>query len=107
MTTSAADIGRAGEAVVVAYLKAKGYRITSWDTRGPGATDIEATGTQATLLVQVKACLHPAQPCLLSSDELRALTSRAARKGAEAWEARVTLNSLLRAVGEPVWRKLN
>jgi len=107
MTTSAADIGRAGEAVVVSYLKAKGYRITSWDTRGPGATDIEATGTQATLLVQVKTAVRPAQPSLLSSHELQALRSRAARNGAQAWEARVTLDRSLRPVCQPAWRKLN
>lgn len=88
MTTSTTDIGHAGEAVVVAYLKAKGYRITSWDTRGPGATDIEAKGTQATLLVQVKTAIRPGHPCPLSALESQALTSRAARKGAQAWEAK-------------------
>ncbi|HAU37994.1 MAG TPA: hypothetical protein DCX07_09800 [Phycisphaerales bacterium] len=107
MTTSAASIGHAGEGVVVTYLKAKGYRITCWDTQGPGATDIEAAGTQATLLVQVKSAVWPNEPCALSVLEHQALTSRAARKRAQAWEARVTLDSSLRPIGEPAWRKLN
>lgn len=104
---SAVKIGHTGESLVVTYLKAKGYRITSWDTQGPGATDIEASGTQATLLVQVKTAVWPNNPVGLNSQERQALASRASRKRAQAWEAKVTLDSSLRLVGEIAWRKLN
>ena len=107
MTTSAADVGRVGEGATVAYLKNKGFTVTSWNTQGPGATDIEAVAGQKGLLVQVKSAVSPNSPCSISDLEQQAIASRATRKGYEAWEARVQLDASLRPMGEPSWRKLN
>jgi Holliday junction resolvase-like predicted endonuclease len=105
---SSGDVGRAGESTVVAELKKLGYRITSWDTQGPGATDIEAASSTTTLLVQVKTAVSPNAPASLSSNEKRAIAMRALRKGAEAWEARVLLvNRLLQPIVRITWQKLN
>jgi Holliday junction resolvase-like predicted endonuclease len=108
MVATSSDVGQAGESAVVAELKKLGYRITSWDTQGPGATDIEAASSMTTLLVQVKTAVSPNAPASLSGDERRAITARALRKGAEAWEARVFLaNRLLLPVAKIAWQKLN
>jgi hypothetical protein len=103
---SAFDIGRAGELLVVAWLANKGYS-TNIDTKGPGSTDIEARGTTASLLVQVKTAILPSLPDALSAVELRNITTRAARLGCQAWEARVQLDARLRPVGAIAWRQLS
>ena len=101
---TAVDVGRAGEAVIVKELQAKGYTIIRWDTQSPGSSDIEAnTGTH--LLVQVKSAVSPNVAASLSSDEERNIKSRATRIGAQAWEARVQLDSGLRN-GTVSWRHL-
>lgn len=101
----AGEIGLAGEHAVVRQLKSWGYGV-SLDTRGPGATDIVARGRGRLLLVQVKTAQTPSLPTGLSSEEARAIKSRATRLRAEPWEFRVRVNWWL----EPVridWRLLN
>ncbi len=99
------EIVQAGEAAVVAALKAKGWTITVWDTQAPGSTDIEATSGQKKLLVHAKAAIAPAIPESLSSGEERVIHSRATEIGAEAYKARVTLDQSL-APTAVEWRKL-
>ncbi len=101
----AGEIGRAGERAVAQRLQSWGYRV-SLDTRGPGATDIVASGHGRLLLIQVKAAQIPSTAGGLSREEERAIRSRAARLRAEPWEFRVQVNWLL----EPIlidWRLLN
>jgi Holliday junction resolvase-like predicted endonuclease len=105
-TSTEVEIGQAGEKIVVEWLKGKGYTIDVWDTQAPGSTDIEAHGTSAHLLVQVKSSVHPNEPASLSSDEERNIKSRATRIGAIAWEARVKLDSNLNLMGDIMWREL-
>lgn len=101
---TAYEIGFAGEKHVVAWLRANGYS-GNWDTRGPGSTDIEATGHEH-ILVQVKSAVAPSVPAGLSGDELRNIKSRATRLGANAYLAQVTMDSRLRLIGEISWTKL-
>src|SRR5258708_39296993 len=98
--------GQAGEHIVARELAAKGYR-TNLDTKGPGSTDIEARGTNASLLVQVKTAVSPNAPAGLSSDEERNIKSRAARLGYQAWEAKLQVDSGLSMVGTIAWRQLS
>jgi Holliday junction resolvase-like predicted endonuclease len=104
MATSA-QIGQAGEATVVTALKKEGWSITNWNTQAPGSTDIEASSGRKKLLVQVKSAITPDSPASLSSDEERNIKSRAAKIGADAYEARVTLDRSLAATSLD-WRKL-
>ena len=99
------EVGQAGEEIVALALVEKGYR-TNVDTKGPGSTDIEALGANATLLVQVKTALFPATPAGLSSNEERNIKSRASRLGFEAWEARLQVNQGLHLVGAIGWRRV-
>jgi Holliday junction resolvase-like predicted endonuclease len=99
------QIGQAGEAAAVAALKEKGWTITNWNTQAPGSTDIEASSGSKKLLVQVKSSVALDSPAALSGDEERNIKSRATRIGAEAHEARVTLNQSLVATRID-WRKL-
>jgi len=99
-----ADIGRVGEAHVVRWLQQRGYW-TNWDTKAPGATDIEARGIE-NLLVQVKAAVQPDVPAALSPAEVSAIKERAARIGFSVYSAGVTLDRTLRLVGEVQWVKL-
>lgn len=102
---SVVQIGQAGERIVAAWLATKGYR-TNVDTKLPGSTDIEASGTNTSLLVQVKTAVSPNMAATLSSEELRNIKSRAASLGWEAWEARVQLDLKLKLASEILWRKL-
>jgi len=102
---TAAQIGQAGEAAAVAALKKEGWTIAVWNTQAPGATDIEASSGAKKLLVQVKTAVSPDVPANLSSGEERSITSRAARIGADAYEARVVLGQTLSTVRVD-WRKL-
>ncbi len=106
------EIGSAGESVVNAWLIKNGYR-TNLDTRQPGSVDIvavkpliEAVGSQASLLVQVKTALSPNTPADISSDELRNINAQAARLGFHSWLAQVVVDSNLRPIGDIAWRKL-
>ena len=103
--SSAADIGRAGEGHVVDWLRAEKYSI-KWYTQALGSTDIEAQSSSKRLLVQVKTAVHPNNPERLSTEEEKAITSRAARLGAQAWEARVQVGSNLELIGNVQWRKI-
>jgi hypothetical protein len=101
------DVGVAGERAAVADLGKAGWRISKWDTKAPGSTDIEATNADATirLLVQVKSAASPSEPVALSSDEERNIKSRSAKVGAKAYEAKVWLDSALSAT-KVSWREL-
>jgi len=101
-----AEVGRAGEHAAARVLGDKGYQ-TNIDTKAPGSTDIEARGTNVSLLVQVKTAMTPGLPAGISEDEERNIKSRAARLGWEAWEAKVQVDSRLALVGQITWRKLN
>ena len=100
------EIGQVGERIVAHELATKGYR-TNIDTKAPGSTDIEARGTNAGLLVQVKTATSPNSPPAISGDEERNIKSRAIRLGFEAWEAKVQVDARLNLVGAIGWRKLN
>ena len=104
--SSAPDIGRAGERHAVDWLRAEGYSIMKWNTQTSGLIDIEAKSSSKRLLVQVKAALYPNTPAQLSAEEAEAITSRAARLGAQAWEARVQVDSNLDLIGNVQWRKI-
>lgn len=99
------EIGTAGESAAVAALKGKGWTISRWDTKAPGSTDIEAVSGNSKLLVQVKAAVHPQAPASLSNEEERNIKSRAAKIGASAYEAKVTLNADLTLLNSE-WRQL-
>lgn len=100
------DVGSAGEKAVVDELKSKGWIILRWDTNLPGSTDIEAQSGSKKILVQVKSAIAPNEPPVLSPQEESNIKSRATRIGAEAWEAKVWLNSNLTLI-KIDWRKLN
>ncbi len=103
---TAVKIGQAGEGIVVQWLKDNNYSILDWNTQAPGSTDIKASGGGKVLLVQVKAAVVPSQPASLSSDEEPSIKARAAQIKAEAYEAKVQLDSSLRLVGKIEWRQL-
>jgi len=103
---TARQIGRAGEAHVVEQLQGRRFTITNWDTKSPGATDIEMTGGKKHVLVQVKAGVSPNDPPSLSGEEAAAIKGRAVKLGAEPWQARVTLNADLTLKGKIVWRRI-
>jgi len=102
---TATQTGNVGERLVARWLAENGYS-TNIDTKASGSTDIEARGNTKSLLVQVKSAVQPSTPDTLSADEMRNITSRAARLGFEAWEASVQLDQQLRQVGDIQWRKL-
>jgi hypothetical protein len=100
-----AQIGDAGERIVSRSLGAKGWA-TNIDTKLPGSTDIEARGTNAGLLIQVKTAIAPRVPPRLSGDEERNVKARAIRLRWDAYEARVQVDMCLRLIGDIGWRKL-
>lgn len=81
--------GTPGEAAAVVALQDDGWKVTQWDTKGRGSTDIEAEQGDAKILVQVKSATSPREPAGLSTDELRDLKSRASRVRRTAWLAQV------------------
>lgn len=103
---SQAEIGGAGERFVNSWFVRKGYE-TNLDTRQPGSTDIEAVSSKTSLLAQVKTAMSPSAPADLSSDEVRNIKSRATRIGYQAWQAKVTVDSNLRLIGEIQWKRLD
>ncbi len=103
---SMSDVGQAGENHVARWLQSQGFTVRQ-NTQLPGSTDIEAANSAKRLLVQVKSAVYPGAPATLSSDEVRNITSRAARIGAEAWVAQVVLNQQLQVQGQMAWTKLN
>ena len=101
-----AETGDRGERYVVAELEQKGYRCHH-DTKGSGATDIEARSNEYNLLVQVKTGTQPNAPGELSSAEIAAIKARAARLGWQAWSAKVSLDARGAMLGAIGWTKLN
>lgn len=99
------DIGLAGEGAVVGWFRTNGWTIIKWDTKSPGATDIETQLGQKKALTQVKSTIFPSEPFGLLTDEEKAIKSRALRLGAEAWEAMVRLDGNLKPLGIR-WRQL-
>jgi hypothetical protein len=99
------EIGQAGERIVVTWLQNHAYIIDRWDTQAPGSTDIEAHA-QVKLLIQVKTSVAPNIPASLSTDEETNIKQRATRISAQAYEARVQLDSNLTLFGEIMWRRL-
>jgi hypothetical protein len=99
------EIGDRGERLVARWLTRHGYS-TNIDTRGAGSTDIEAWAFLNPLLVQVKTAVSPNTPCSLTAEEERAIKTRAACLGVQAWEARVQLDEELQQVGVIQWRRL-
>lgn len=102
---TASAIGQAGERAVANQLMTLGFR-GNWNTRSPGSTDIEAWKGDQRLVVQVKAAVYPNSPALLSPGDEWRITARARRIGAEAWVARVQVDSWLNQVGGISWRRL-
>ena len=89
MAATTTQTGNVGERLVALWLAEHGYS-TNIDTKAPGSSDIEAGGNTKSLLIQVKSAVQPSVPDTLSTDEVRNITSRAARLGFEAWEAHGT-----------------
>lgn len=100
------EIGGCGERHATAWLAANGYQCYR-NTQQPGATDITARSPQTSLLVQVKTGLLPNAAAALSSEERRAITSRASNLGYQAWLTQVQISSRGELVGEIRWTKLN
>jgi len=95
----------AGERAVVTWLEEKGFTVVKWDSRAPGSADIEAKSVKH-LVVRVRTSVHPEDPPSLTSDDEKNIISRAAKIEAEAWEAKVQLDSNLHLLGKIRWRKL-
>lgn len=100
------DVGHAGEKAAVEQLKSIGWTVTRWDTSLPGSTDIEAQAGSKRILVQVKSAVPPNEPPILSPQEEANIKSRAARIGAETWEAKVWLDNSLNLI-RIEWRSLH
>ena len=103
---TAQEVGRAGEAHVVEQLQGRRFKIQAWDTTLPSAADIEALGGKRHVLVQVKTSVSPNDPQFLSAEEATAMKGRALLLGAEAWQARVTMNDDLTLKGKIAWRRV-
>ncbi len=72
---TATTSGNVGERIITRWLAEHGYS-ASINTRGPGATDIEARGNSKSLLVHVKSAVQPNSPAPSPSDEVLNITSR-------------------------------
>jgi hypothetical protein len=103
---STTAIGGRGEHIVAEDLRHKGFYYANVNTKGAGSTDIDAFGPNGRTLVQVKTTTGESTPAGLSADEIRNITSRAARQGAQAWAAGVQLDSNGNQVGEITYQKL-
>jgi hypothetical protein len=103
---TAAQIGRIGEIHVSKWLSDNGYSGIR-NTQLPGATDIEATSSLASLLVQVKTAIWPSSAASLSAEEQKAIVARANRIGRQAWLAQLQINNKGELVGSIAWHKLN
>ncbi|MGB7844250.1 MAG: hypothetical protein WBL63_01440 [Candidatus Acidiferrum sp.] len=103
---TATQIGTIGEVHATGWLKANGYSCNR-NTKLPGATDIEATGNVASLLVQVKTAVWPSYAADLTAEEKKAIVARANRIGWQAWLAQLQINDKGELVGSISWAKLN
>ena len=101
------EIGHTGERYVVEWLKANRWVVDKWDTQAPGSTDIEAHSGSKKILVQVKSAVSPNEPQDPSGEETRNIKSRATKLNAEAWWAKVTLNSNLSLKSEIKWKNFD
>jgi Holliday junction resolvase-like predicted endonuclease len=105
-TLTAGEIGYYGERHATAWLTANGYTCVQ-NTQQPGATDIDATSSNASLYVQVKTAVSPSSPSTLSADERTAIVARANRNRREAWLAQVTVDADGNLIGKITWTRLN
>jgi Holliday junction resolvase len=96
----------AGERSVVTWLENKGFMIVKWDAESLGSKNIEAKSGSQRLLIQVKSSVQQEDSTPMTSAQKEDIESRAAKIGAEAWEARVQLASNLQLVGKIKWKKL-
>jgi hypothetical protein len=103
---TAAEIGYSGERHATAWLTANGYACYQ-NTQLPGSTDIDATGSNKSLYVQVKTAVSPNWIAGLSAEEKNAIVARANRNNREAWLAQVTIDADGNLIGEITWTKLN
>jgi hypothetical protein len=103
---TAAEIGNIGERHVTAALAANGWRCYR-NTQLPGATDIEATSANRSLLVQVKTAVYPNSPSDLSGEDKRAIVGRASRNQKEAWLAQLQVNREGALIGNITWTNLS
>jgi hypothetical protein len=103
---TATQIGTIGEVHTTEWLRANGYNCYR-NTKLPGATDIEATGSAASLLVQVKTAIWPSSVAGLTVEEVRAIVARANRTGRQAWLAQLQINDKGALIGGIAWTKLN
>lgn len=101
-----AEVGSAGEVIATNWLRANGW-LCYRNTQLPGATDIQATSGNRSLLVQVKTAVYPNSPADLAADERKAIVGRANRNGKEAWLAQLQINSEGALIGTILWTKLN
>jgi hypothetical protein len=102
---TATQVGTAGEVYVTQWLQANGYACYR-NTQLPGATDIEATAIQASLLVQVKTAIWPSLPADLAAEEKRAIVARATRSKRQAWLAQLQINNEGVLLGQISWTRL-
>ena len=99
------QVEAAGERLVTADLRRKGYRLRP-PMRGPGTVTLAAEAGGKKLLVAVTAAAVPEEPPYLSRGEEGAVKAQASEQGAEAWEARVQVDDRLRLTRSIGWRKL-
>ena len=99
------SVGNMGELHAVAWLEVNGFTVTKHDTKAPGKVDIEAERDDGAILVQVKSSISSEVPADPSSDEIKAIKSRATKTERTAWIAKVTLkmDGSLRRIS---WSKL-
>jgi hypothetical protein len=100
------DIGLIGKRYVVDWLESIEFEIVDWDDEDPEAMDIEAEHSDSHVIVRVKTAVEPDEPEDLSADEVRDLMSKASRKKAVAWEAKVRLDTDHILKGEISWKIL-
>ena len=98
-----------GEGIALRELLLKGFAIQKWNSPEelPESVDIEAIEpiTSKLQLIRVRSAVAPNIPEGLSSDLEGEMKIRAKNAGAEAWEAKVQLDSNLRQ-GTVSWRRL-
>jgi hypothetical protein len=109
LALTASDVARVGEGIALRDLLLKGFTIQKWNTPEelPASSDIEAIEpvTKKLVLIRVKSAVEPNIPESLSSDLEGELKLRATKAGAEAWEAKVQLDTSLKQ-GKVSWRQL-
>jgi predicted transcriptional regulator len=89
------------EQIVSDYLQKKNYSVERDEKY------FKVKGEKLNFLVQVKLSVAPKTPAPLSSIEEEQIKAEAGSLGFEAWEAKVTLDKKMHALGEIQWQKIS